>query len=275
MRDENPGEMTHFLDVGPDRQQGFPARTLAYRHRPGQAPAIVWLGGFRSDMTSTKAAALCEAASAEGRASLRFDYTAHGESPGDFGAATISLWLDDTLAMIRAFGGEKPILVGSSMGGWIALRATEILNAEGHPPGALVLIAPAVDFTEILMWEAFPPEIRTEIETQGVWYRPSEYSPEPYPITKALIEDGRRHLLMNREIRLGVPVHILQGGEDPDVPLAHVERFVARLPQEDIRMTIIADGNHRLSREADIAALVRITLGLAREVADETRPSDP
>ncbi|WP_150287825.1 alpha/beta hydrolase [Rhabdaerophilum calidifontis] len=260
-------EAAQFLTVAADGENGFPARRLAYHHQPGHAPAILWMGGFRSDMTSTKALALGAAAAAEGRASLRFDYTAHGASTGDFLAATLSLWLDDALRMIRGFGGRRPILVGSSMGGWLALRATEILAKEGNPPGGLVLIAPAVDFTEMLMWEAFPPEIRAEITAKGVWYRPSAYSPEPYPITMRLIEDGRRHRLMTREVRLGVPVHILQGGQDPDVPLAHVEAFVARLPAEDIRMSVIPDGDHRLSREADIAALVRITLGLAREVA--------
>lgn len=272
MRDESPSKTARFLEAGPDREKGFPARTLAYRHQQGNEPAIVWLGGFRSDMTSTKAAALCAAADAEGRAALRFDYTAHGESSGDFASATISLWLDDALKMIRAFAGRRPVLVGSSMGGWIALLACEILAREGSPPGALVLIAPAVDFTEALMWDAFSPDIRAEIAVKGVWYRPSEYSPEPYPITSALIEDGRKHLMLERVIRLGVPIHILQGGEDPDVPLAHVERLVARLPHEDIRMTIIPDGNHRLSREEDIAALVRITLGLAHEIEGEAGP---
>lgn len=259
-------EAMQFLLVQENGENRFPARKLAYRALPGRAPGLVWLGGFRSDMTSTKAAALAEAAKAEGRAALRFDYTAHGESSGDFHQATLSLWLDDALTMIRRLGGPKPVLIGSSMGGWLALRATEILAAEGNPPGALVLIAPAVDFTEALMWNAFPPEIRAEIEQKGVWYRPSAYAPEPYPVTRALIEDGRRHLMMERPLHLGVPIHILQGGQDPDVPLAHVQAFAAKLAAEDLRMTIIPDGDHRLSREVDIAALTRITLGLAREI---------
>lgn len=248
-------------------EAGFPARTLAYRHRPGKMPTLVWMGGFRSDMTSTKAACLDEAAGAEGFGMLRFDYTAHGDSSGDFAQATLSLWLDDSLAMIRRFGGERPILVGSSMGGWLALRATEILVSEGHAPGGLVLIAPAVDFTEALMWAQFPEAIRRQIMDEGVWYRPSEYAPEPYPITRALIEDGRRHLLFGKATRFGVPIHILQGGQDPDVPLAHVRRYVAELVEEDVRMTVIPDGNHRLSREEDIAALQRITLTMARALA--------
>jgi pimeloyl-ACP methyl ester carboxylesterase len=253
-----------FLEI--DAGAGLPARRLAFQRAPGKGPAILWMGGFRSDMTSTKAMALETAAGAVGRAALRFDYSAHGASSGEFDTATLSQWLDDSLHMIRAEGGEKPIIVGSSMGGWLALHATEILTAEGNPPGGMVLIAPAVDFTEALMWARFPAEIRRQIEENGVWYRPSEYSPEPYPITRALIEDGRKHLLMGKRMKLGVPIHILQGALDPDVPLAHVEAFVAGLAEDDVRMTVIPDGNHRLSREEDIAALQRITLALAAEV---------
>lgn len=259
-------DAVQFLSIPGDAGNGFPARRLAYVREAGKEPGIVWLGGFRSDMTSTKAVSLADAAKAEGRASLRFDYTAHGQSDGDFGGATLSLWIDDALRMIRHAGGARPILVGSSMGGWVALRATQILAAEGHAPGGLVLIAPAVDFTEALMWAQFPPGIRQQIENEGVWYRPSEYSPEPYPITRDLIEDGRKHLLLGRKLKFGVPIHILQGGQDPDVPLAHVEKFVAELAEDDVRMTVIPDGNHRLSREEDIAALQRITLALAHEV---------
>jgi pimeloyl-ACP methyl ester carboxylesterase len=255
---------TQFLEL--PAGGGFPARRLAYVKRAGKGPAILWMGGFRSDMTSTKACALEEAAQAEGRAALRFDYSAHGESSGDFAQATLSQWLDDALAMIRAHGGERPIIVGSSMGGWLALKATLILKAEGRAPGGLVLIAPAVDFTEALMWAAFPEAIKRQIMEEGVWYRPSEYSPEPYPITRALIEDGRKHLLFGQHHHYGVPIHILQGGQDPDVPLAHVQAYVAELAQDDVRMSIIPDGNHRLSREEDIAALTRITLALAAEV---------
>ena len=263
-------EFTQFLALPASTGRGFPARKLAFVKRAGKGPAIVWMGGFRSDMTSTKAEKLADAASAEGRASLRFDYSAHGASSGDFSAATLSQWLDDALAMIRTEAGPKPVIVGSSMGGWLALRATQILGAEGNPPGGLVLIAPAVDFTEALMWAQFPDAIRQQIMEEGVWYRPSEYAPEPYPITRELIEDGRKHLLLGQHIRFGVPIHILQGGQDPDVPLAHVEKFVAGLSEDDVRMTIIPDGNHRLSRDEDIAALQRITLEMAREVEAES-----
>lgn len=261
-----PSRSPQFLALPARPEHGFPARKLAFVKNAGKGPAILWMGGFRSDMTSTKAEKLCEAASTEGRASLRFDYSAHGSSTGDFADATLSQWLDDALEMIRAEGGPKPVIVGSSMGGWLALRAAQILGAEGNPPGGLVLIAPAVDFTEALMWAQFPEAIKKQIMEEGVWYRPSEYSPEPYPITRELIEDGRKHLLLGKHIRFGVPIHILQGGQDPDVPLAHVEKFVAGLSEDDVRMTIIPDGNHRLSREEDIATLQRITLDMAQEV---------
>lgn len=261
---------TQLLGLKANKDRGLPARYLAYRFTPGNGPAVIWLGGFRSDMTSTKAAALDQACQDDGRAMLRFDYFAHGESKGDFMAATISIWLDDALEMIRKFGGQSPIIVGSSMGGWIALLATQRLKAEGRAPGGLVLIAPAVDFTERLMWAQFPEEIRREIIDHGVWYRHSQYSPEPYPITRALLDDGRTHMLMNKPIHIGVPIHILQGAKDPDVPLRYVDLFVNSLVQDDVRTTVIHDGDHRLSREQDIANLIKITREMAQEAGRKT-----
>lgn len=259
---QSPNEYAYHKIVGGDA----PPRKLAYTYQQGRAPCLIWLGGFRSDMTSTKAQALCDAAKADGRAMLRFDYTAHGQSEGDYATCTLTTWLHDSLEMVSSFGGECPILIGSSMGGWIAMRVTQILAEAGKKPGALVLIAPAVDFTERLMWAAFPDAIKQQIMEEGVWYRPSAYAPEPYPITRALIEDGRKHLILDKPITLGVPVHILQGGQDPDVPRAYVKGIIAHLAQDDVRMTLIPDGDHRLSREADIASLIRITRAMAGEV---------
>lgn len=256
-------EKTQLLDLPGDEALGLPSRQLAYLHRAGRTPAVIWLGGFRSDMTSTKAAALDEACAVDGRAMLRFDYTAHGESSGDFSTATLSLWLDDALEVIRRFGGPAPVIVGSSMGGWIALLAAQRLRAESRAPGGLVLIAPAVDFTEKLMWARFPQAIRDQIMTEGVWYRHSDYSPEPYPVTRALIEDARHHLLMDGPMEFGVPIHILQGAKDPDVPIDYVQTFTNGLLHEDVTMTIIPDGDHRLSRPTDIATLVAVTRAMA------------
>lgn len=238
---------------------------LSVNARAGKAPTLVWLGGFMSDMTSTKAAALDAMAEAEGLGCVRFDYSGHGVSEGRFEEGTIGQWLEESLAVIEAFAGPHPILIGSSMGGWIALLATLRLKAAASPrhPSGLVLIAPAVDFTEALMWAAFPPAIRQEIETTGRWLRPSEYSENPYPITRGLIEDGRRHLLYGAPFHLGCPVHILQGGEDPDVPADHALKLVEHLPQDRVTVTVIPDGNHRLSRDEDIARLVSITRTMA------------
>lgn len=244
-------------DDTPVQHVGSAGRRIAVRRQPGSEPAIVWLGGFKSDMRSTKAAALAGWAAANGAASLLFDYSGHGESGGRFEDGTISAWLADSLAVIRALGGRAPLLVGSSMGGWIAILAARILRAEGNAPAGLVLIAPAVDFTETLMWEQFPESIRETIERDGVWLRESQYSPEPTAVTKALIEDGRHHLLLGAPFEIGCPVHILQGMQDPDVPWRHAVTLVEHLPHDAVTLTLINDGDHRLSREEDIERLLR------------------
>lgn len=248
-----------FLTVGSSDN----ARRIAVLSRPGAGPAVVWLGGFRSDMRATKATRLDEWAAAKGRACLRFDYSGHGESEGRFEDATIGRWLEETLAVLERFGGKAPILVGSSMGGWLALLAARELKARGLPLSGLVLIAPATDFTETLMWQKMSPQIQRTITEKGVWYRPSAYSPEPYPITRALIEEGREHLLFGKPIEVGAPVHILQGMEDPDVPWRHALALVEHLPGDEAAITLIKDGDHRLSREQDLALLMRTVEGMA------------
>jgi pimeloyl-ACP methyl ester carboxylesterase len=245
-------------------------RRLAVLSQQGAGPTIVWLGGFRSDMRATKAEALAAHAAARGRAFLRFDYTGHGESEGRFEDATISTWLADALAVIDAFAGEAPILVGSSMGGWLALLAARALRARGaalskQAVAGLVLIAPAVDFTEELMWDQFPQAVRDQIVATGAWLRPSAYSPEPYPITRALIEDGRLHRLFGEPIEPGCPVTILQGMADPDVPWSHAMKLLEHLPSAAVTMTLIKDGDHRLSRDEDIATLLAAVDAIARQ----------
>lgn len=251
-----------FLDVG----SGPAARRIAVRRRVGKGPPLVWLGGFRSDMRATKAEALDEWSRETGRALVRFDYTGHGESGGEFAQATISTWLADACAVIATFAPERPILVGSSMGGWIACLAARAWSAQGEDaPSGLVLIAPALDFTEDLMWARFTPAIRAAIERDGVWARPSEYDPVPVPITRALIEDGRRHRMLVDAFDPGCPVHILQGMADPDVPWSHALRLVERLPKAGTILTLVADGDHRLSRPQDLARLLAAVEGISAD----------
>ena len=247
-------------------------RELAFLHQDGDGPVIIWLGGFRSDMLATKAEALAGWAKTAQRAFLRFDYTGHGLSEGHFEDATVSVWLADTLAMIAAHGGERPILVGSSMGGWLALLAARAMQAAQAPAGGLVLIAPAVDFTHDLMWAQFPDAVRRQIETEGQWMRPSAYSAEPYPITRALIADGRSHALFGAPIRPGCPVSILQGMDDPDVPWGHAVKLVEHLPADDVTLTLIKDGDHRLSRDQDIALLLDVVSRMAAQKLSERSP---
>ena len=247
------GEAPTFMEVG----SGAESRRIAVRLRRGEGPPLVWLGGFRSDMGATKALALDEWAREHGRALVRFDYTGHGESSGRFADATISTWLADARAVIAAHAPERPILVGSSMGGWIACLVARALAREGAPaPSALVLIAPALDFTDSLMWARFTPEIRETIEREGAWMRPSQYDPNPVPITRGLIADGRTHNLLDAPIEPGCPVHILQGMDDPDVPYTHALKALERLPKAGTILTLIADGDHRLSRPQDLARLI-------------------
>jgi pimeloyl-ACP methyl ester carboxylesterase len=244
-----------FLEVGTGKE----TRRIAVRAREGSAPGLLWLGGFKSDMQGMKAQALDRWASEQGRALVRFDYSGHGESGGDFVAGTISRWLEESLAVLKAFCHGAPIVVGSSMGGWLALLLTRELALGAQSPACiagLVLIAPAVDFTEELMWARFSPDAKRQIEESGYFAQPSQYSDEPYLITRALIEDGRRHLLMNSMIETGCPVRILQGVQDPDVPWQHAIELTARFARDDVVLTLVKDGDHRLSRPEDIERML-------------------
>ena len=226
---------------------------------PGRdRPGVVWLGGFMSDMRSGKAQALDAWAAEAGRAVVRFDYSGHGASGGAFTDGTVGRWLEDALAAIRAATAGPQILVGSSMGAWVALLAARALAEAGEADrlAGLVLIAPAVDFTERLMWDRLGDPVRAEITERGVWHRPSPYGDTPYPITRALIEDGRRHLLLDATVRAHAPVHILQGMRDEDVPWQHAMLLVEHLAADPVSITLVKDGDHRLSRHHDIACLI-------------------
>ena len=244
-----------FLNVG----TGIAARRIAVRAREGAAPGLFWLGGFKSDMKGTKAQALDLWARNHGRAMTRFDYSGHGESEGDFIDGTVGRWLEESVAVFDGCCRGPQVVIGSSMGGWLALLLARELarRAQADPSlASLVLIAPAVDFTEELMWKRFPPEIKREIEQTGVWARPSQYSDQPYLITRGLIEEGRSHLLLDNMIETGCPVRILQGVQDPDVPWQHAVELSSRFAQDDVVLTLVKDGDHRLSRPEDIERLI-------------------
>jgi pimeloyl-ACP methyl ester carboxylesterase len=252
-----------FLDVG----EGDSLRRIAYRFRPRAEtakPGVVWLGGFKSDMDSSKALALEAFCAREGRPCLRFDYSGHGVSGGDFEQGTIGRWLEESLAVIRAACEGPFVFVGSSMGGWIALLAARELAAAGETArlAGLALIAPAVDFTEALLWPRLPEAARLAIFREGRYEHPSAYSPQPYVYTRALIEDGRQHLLLGGIVRSHAPVRILQGMRDPDVPHQHAMTLVEHMPMDPVTLTLVRDGDHRLSREEDIRLLVEAVAGI-------------
>jgi pimeloyl-ACP methyl ester carboxylesterase len=251
-----PEPDVEFLQVG----TATAARAIAVRVSSGDAPGIFWLSGFKSDMKGTKAEALAGWAKEVGRACVRFDYSGHGESKGEFVDGTISRWLEESLDVFDRFCRVPQVVVGSSMGGWLALLLARELRrrrTEAKLAG-LVLIAPAVDFTEALMWKHFPPDVKHKLETRGMWRRPSQYDNEGYLITKRLIEDGRAHLLLGGMIETGCPVRILQGVLDADVPWGHAVELVSRLAQDDVVLTLVKDGDHRLSRPEDLDRLIKV-----------------
>ncbi|MDP4824004.1 MAG: alpha/beta hydrolase [Aestuariivirgaceae bacterium] len=221
----------------------------------GTRAGLIWLGGLRSDMTGTKAAALAAHAKAGGRACLRFDYTGHGASDGAFTDATISDWLSECEAMFLAHTAGPTVICGSSMGGWLALLLARRLKER---VAGLILLAPATDMTEKLMWEKATSAQRATLMREGQFVEPSAYNPDdPLIITKALIEDGRQHSLMGAEIPLSCPVRILQGDADPDVPWEHGLATYQAIRAQDCRFTLIKGGDHRLSSPGELALLVQ------------------
>jgi pimeloyl-ACP methyl ester carboxylesterase len=240
-----------FLDVA-----GVP---VAVRRRDGHEPGIMWLGGYRSDMRGTKAEALDGWAVRAGQAFTRHDYSGHGESGGTFRDGTISLWLEQSLSVLRKFTRGRQILVGSSMGAWVALRMVQELQkpGEGGLIAGLLLLAPAPDFTAELLEPQLSPAHRRDLVEKGYFEEPSEYAPDPNIYTRALIEDGGANRVMNGPIDTHCPVHIIQGMKDPDVPHTHALKLVSCLPADDVTLTLVPDGDHRLSRPQDIAMILR------------------
>lgn len=237
-------------------------RRIAYRLDPPRSgkPLLVWFPGFKSDMRSTKATALADFAAREGYGCLRFDYSGHGESEGAFEDGTVSQWLDEARDAVGLALDQNPaptVFVGSSMGAWIALLLARVLK-----PAGMVLIAPAWDMTR-LMLERATPEARETLAREGRYLRPSAYDTEPYVITRALILDGENHLLGGSPIPLDVPIRILHGLRDTDVPWERSLELLNLLAGEDVRLTLVKDGEHRLSRPQDLDLL----FSLVSEVA--------
>jgi pimeloyl-ACP methyl ester carboxylesterase len=261
-------EQSVTIEVGDDR------RTIAARLVEGRAPTLVWLGGFRSDMTGSKAEALAAFGREHGLRVVRFDYSGHGASGGSFEDGTISRWAEEAEAVVARLAAGPVVLVGSSMGGWIALLLARRVVAAGRARDlrGLVLVAPAPDFTETLMYAAFPPALREALDRDGRIALPSAYAEAPTVVTRALVEDGRRHLLLRGPIALPVPVRIVQGMADPDVPWRHALALAEALEVPDLVTVLVRDGDHRLSRPADIARVLAMVTELAGGPSPADRP---
>ena len=246
-----------FLDVG-----AAPTRRIAYLHAApatSGGPGLLWLIGLKSDMHSTKVAALAAWADAHGLGMTRFDYSGHGQSGGCFEDATISDWLEEADAIYRRVTTGPQIVIGSSTGGQIALLLLRRLKEEGGADyerlKGVVLIAPAWDLTEELMWKTFSEEVRREIMETGSYTLPSEYDASGYVITRRFIEDGRKHLLARKPFDPGRPVAILQGLLDTDVPPEHTRELLSFMTGRQVSVTEVPDAGHRLSRPEDLALL--------------------
>lgn len=225
---------------------------IACRHRPGSSPGVMFCGGFRSDMSGVKAVALDRWADRTGRGFARFDYRGHGKSSGAFTDGAVGLWRDDTLLVLDRMSEGPVVLVGSSMGAWIALL---VALARPERVRGLVLIAAAVDFTEELVWQRMPDPVRAVLQRDGVWSRASDYSDQPDEITMRLIEEGRNHLLFGGPIRFDGPVRLLHGTADETVPWDFATRTADALTSNDVEITLVKGGDHRLSGAADLRRL--------------------
>jgi pimeloyl-ACP methyl ester carboxylesterase len=238
------------LSVGTGNQ----AREIAVAQRLGTAPGLFWLNGFRSVMNGAKAVALDAFGAERGLAVTRFDYSGHGLSGGSFDDGTISRWLEEAEAVLATTTGPQ-LVCGSSMGGWLALLLARRQLAQGRPLHGLVLIAPATDATATLIPARMTKAQARDLDRQGWYERDSRYGGGPYRYNRALLEDGAHHLLFGQVIETGCPVHILQGGKDTDVPPAHAQNLLSHILHDPVTLTLIPDGDHRLSREEDLERL--------------------
>jgi len=251
---------------------------IAYLNTPAEQskePGLVWLPGLKSTMSSAKVSAIHKWAAQTNRSIIRFDYSGHGASDGEFTDGTIGQWLEESLAILREVACGPQILVGSSMGGWLVLLILRaIVNEERMVQGicpieGAVLIAPAWDMTEELMWNQFTNEAREAIETQGFFERPSRYGDGPYTISRQLIEEGRSHLIGNDSFTPPCPVRIIHGIEDPDVPWRHANKLMKTLQGENIMLNLVQDGGHRLSRPEDVDKILYTINDLYKSIAEE------
>lgn len=234
---------------------------LAWAHLPGASPTIVFLPGFQSNMAGSKALVLRDFCRERGQAMLRLDYSGHGASGGAFEDGSIGEWAQDAKAVIEHRIPGRMILVGSSMGGWIALLLARLLGAR---VAGFVGIAAAPDFTELLMWHSMAPIEQRALMEQGKISIPSDYG-APLIITRTLIEDGRKHLVLGQPITLDAPVRLLQGQRDPDVPWETALKIAQQITSDDVQIVLIKDGDHRLSRPGDLDLLTRTVATLLGE----------
>ncbi len=269
MTDDNAGHPPRRTEEAAASLPRADGATIAYRRSAGAAPGVIFLPGFRSDMTGVKATALEAMCRAAGRAFLRFDYFGHGASSGAFVDGTIGRWTEDALAVLDELTAGPQVLVGSSMGGWIMLL---VARARPDRVAGLVGLAAAPDFTEDLMWRHFSADVIATLTRDGIYQLPSAYDPEPTPVTLRLIEEARDHLLLDRPIPVHCPVRLIHGIKDPDVPWMTAPILAGKLLTADVTVKLIKEGDHRLSREQDIAILWDTLDTLCRQIAAKNRP---